>query len=199
MTATRRALTAPLPARRGRDLARRVPSTAMKSLLAGALSAALLACAFGPLAGCVSKPVVSLHHAEVRDASLGGIGLEVVLKIDNPNSYDVQVRNVHAQVTIAGKYAVAPIDVTPNTWLPSNQSTLVSVPLSIPWSMLPVLVTETLGSSEVKYHVTGTADVTAVRALQIEKNDYPIDEDGTLPRQVFVSASPGGIHFGVSQ
>ena len=171
----------------------------MKSLLAGAVSAAFLACALGPLAGCVSKPVVSLHHAEVRDASLSGIGLEVVLKIDNPNSYDVQVRNVHAQVTIAGKYALAPIDVTPNTWLPSNQSTLVSVPLSIPWTMLPVLVTETLGSSEVKYHVAGTADVTAVRALQIEKNDYPIDEDGTLPRQVFVSASPGGIHFGVSQ
>jgi LEA14-like dessication related protein len=196
---TRRVSAERHPAQRGRDFTPRVRSAAMKSLLAGAASAALLACALGPLAGCVSKPVISLHHAEVRDASLGGVGLEVVLKIDNPNSYDVQVRNVHAQVTIAGKYALAPIDVTPNTWLPSNQSTLVSVPLSIPWTMIPVLVTETLGSSEVKYHVTGTADVTAVRALQIEKNDYPIDEDGTLPRQVFVSASPGGIHFGVSQ
>lgn len=170
----------------------------MKSLLASASSAALLACALGPLAGCVSKPVISLHHAEVRDASLGGIGLEVVLKVDNPNTYDVEVRSVHAQVTIAGKYALEPIDVTPNQWLGSNSTTLVRVPLSIPWTMLPVLVTETLGSSEVKYHVTGTADVTAVRALKIEKNDYPIDEDGTLPRQVFVSASPGGIQIGVA-
>ncbi len=171
----------------------------MKSLLGSAFAAALCAGALGPLAGCVSKPVVSLHHAEVRGASLTGVGLEVFLKIDNPNAYDVEVRNVHAQVTIAGKYALAPIDVTPNAWLGSNSTTLVSVPLAIPWTLLPVLIAETLGSPEVKYHVTGTADVTAVRALKIEKNDYPIDEDGTLPRSVFVSASPGGIQFGVSQ
>ena len=53
----------------------------MKSLRARAFSAALLAAALAPLAGCVSKPVVSLHHAEVRAASLSGIGLEVFLKV----------------------------------------------------------------------------------------------------------------------
>ena len=127
----------------------------MKSLCARAFAAALVACALAPLAGCVSKPVVTLHHAEVRAASLSGIGLEVFLKVENPNAYDVKVRNVHAQVTIAGKYTLDPIDITPNQWLGSNSSTLVSVPLSIPWTMIPALVGETLGTSEVKYHVTG--------------------------------------------
>jgi LEA14-like dessication related protein len=172
----------------------------MKSLRARAFSAALLAAALAPLAGCVSKPVVSLHHAEVRAASLSGIGLEVILKVENPNAYDVQVRSVHAVVTIAGKYTLDPIDIAPNTWLGSNASTLVSVPLSIPWTLIPALIGETLGTPEVKYHVSGTADVTAVRALKIDKNNYPIDEDGVLPRQVFIDASPaGGIQFGVSQ
>jgi LEA14-like dessication related protein len=172
----------------------------MKSLCSRAFAAALLACALGPLAGCVSKPVVTLHHAEVRAASLTGIGLEVFLKVENNNAYDVKVRSVHAQVTIAGKYALDPIDIAPDQWLGSNSSTLVSVPLQIPWTLIPALISETLGSPEVKYHVTGVADVTAVRALMIEKNNYPVDEDGVLPRQVFVDASPvGGIHFGVSQ
>ena len=172
----------------------------MKSLRSRAFAAALVACALVSVAGCVSKPVVSLHHAEVRAASLSGIGLEVFLKVDNSNAYDVQVRSVHAVVTIAGKYTLDPIDIAPAQWLGSNSSTLVSVPLQIPWTLIPALISETLGSPEVKYHVTGTADVTAVRALMIEKNNYPVDEDGVLPRQVFVDASPvGGIHFGVSQ
>jgi LEA14-like dessication related protein len=172
----------------------------MKSLRSRALAVALAACALAPISGCVSKPVVTLHHAEVKAASLTGIGLVVFLKVENSNAYDVKVRTVHAQVTIAGKYALDPIDIAPDQWLGSNSSTLVSVPLQIPWTLIPALIGETLGSPEVKYHVTGTADVTAVRALMIEKNDYPIDEDGVLPRQVFVDASPGGgIHFGVSQ
>jgi len=155
--------------------------------------------ALGLSFGCVSKPVVSLHHAEVHAASIVGVGLFVVLKIDNPNAYDVQVRNVHAEVTIAGRYPLAPIDMAPNQWLPSNQTTLVGVPVVIPWPLIPALISETLGAQEVKYHVRGTADVTAVRALQIEKNDYPIDEDGTLPRQMLVQAGPGGIQIGARQ
>lgn len=176
----------------------------MKSLRSRAFAAILVVSALAPVSvsvvGCVSKPVISLHHAEVRAASLSGIGLEVFLKVENENAYDVKVRTVHAQVTIAGKYKLDPIDLAPDQWLGSNSSTLVSVPLSIPWTLIPALISETLGTPEVKYHVTGTADVTAVRALMIEKNNYPIDEDGVLPRQVFVEASPaGGIHFGVSQ
>src|SRR5262245_29431343 len=160
-------------------------------------SASLLA--LGLFAGCVSKPVVSLDHAELRAASLMGIGLDVVLKIDNPNPYDVEVRSVHAEVTIAGKYSLAPINMSPNQWLPSKDTTLVHVPVAIPWAMIPGLIAETLGSTEVKYHVKGTADVTAVRPLKIEKNDYPIDEDGALPRQMLVESGPSGLRFGVGQ
>src|SRR4051812_23683392 len=101
-------------------------------LAAGAVALALAS-------GCVTKPVVTLHHAEVRAASLEGLALDVVLKIDNPNPYDVEVRSVHAEVTIAGRYALAPIDVQPKQWLGSNSTTMVSVPVAVPWSMIPAL------------------------------------------------------------
>jgi len=142
------------------------------------------------LTGCVSKPVVSLHHAELEAASLEGLGLQVVLKVVNPNSYDVQVRTVHVQVTIADKFSLPPIDVQPNQWLPSNDTTMVKVPVTIPWPVIPGLLAETLGAPSVTYRVKGTADVTAVRALGIERNDYPVDEEGTLPRQLIIDASP---------
>src|SRR5512140_3024694 len=66
---------------------------------------ALLITSLALAAGCVSKPVVSLDHAALASASIQGLGLAVVLKIQNPNSYDVQVRNVHVAVTVAGRYA----------------------------------------------------------------------------------------------
>jgi hypothetical protein len=163
-----------------------------------AAGAALVAFCLGS-AGCVSKPTVMLDHAEVRAASFTGVGLEVFLKIHNGNAYDVEVRNVHAEVTIAGKFRLDPIDVQPNKWLPSGETTVVSVPLAISWAIVPALVGETLGSPEVKYHVTGSADVTATRTFGIEKNNYPVDEDGTLPRQVFLEASPAGITIGTGQ
>lgn len=146
-------------------------------------------------AGCVSRPVVSLDRAELAGASLQGLGLAVVLQIKNPNSYDVQVRSLHVEVTIAGRYALAPIDVQPNQWLPSNETTRVTVPVVIPWPVIPALITETLGSPRVTYRVRGSADVTAVRMLGIERNDYPVDEEGTLPRQIFIDASSGTIRF----
>jgi LEA14-like dessication related protein len=161
--------------------------------LSGAGIALLLA--LDLLTGCVSKPVVSLDHAELRGASLQGLFLSVVLQIKNPNSYDVQVRSLHVEVTIAGRYSLAPINMQPNQWLPSNETTRVAVPVVIPWPIIPPLIAETLGSPEVTYRVKGSADVTAVRMLGIERDNYPVDEEGTLPRQLFINASSGTIRF----
>lgn len=141
------------------------------------------------VSGCVSKPVVSLDHAALSYASFRGIGLDVFLKVVNENSYDVQVRNVRADVTIAGRYALAPIDIQPNTWLPADETTLVRVPVLIPWQIVPGLLNETVGSPSISYRVRGSADVTAVRMLGIERNDYPVDQQGTVPRQQLINSA----------
>src|ERR1051325_6583297 len=113
-------------------------------LRAGALSLHLSALALA--SGCVSKPVVVLDHAELANASFQGLGLTVVLRINNPNSYDVAVRALHVQVTVAGRDPLAPIDIQPNQWLASNATTRLAVPVVIPWQMIPALLSETLNS-----------------------------------------------------
>lgn len=149
---------------------------------------AVASLALTPLPACVKKPEVKLHHAEVRAASLYGLGMEVFLVVDNTNSYDIQLRSIRATVTLARQYPVA-LQFSPNRWLPANQATIVAVPMTVPWAMLPGLVAASAGSLTVPYTVRGSADVTAIRSVGIESDDYPVDEEGTIPRQAFVDAA----------
>ncbi len=152
------------------------------------LSLPLLA-ALAAAPGCVTQPTVTIHHAEVRGVSTFGVGVAIVLQIRNDNAYDVQLRNVHCNVTFGRGYNLGPIDFAPNQWLPSHQTTLVAVPVSIPWTVVPALATETMGSYAIPYQVVGVADVTATRAFGIERNNYPIDQAGSLPRQMVLDSA----------
>ena len=119
--------------------------------------------------------------------------MNVILQVKNDNSYDVQIRSVNVQAVLQGKYSIGPLAYSPNVWLPADQTTLVTVPLVIPWALIPPLISETLGSDTVSYKVHGTADVTATRLLAVQRNDYPVDEDGTMPRQMLVAAASRGM------
>lgn len=153
----------------------------------------LLWTALAATPSCVTKPAVSVHHAEVRGVSAGGLDLFVVLEVRNDNSYDVQIRNVHANVAFGRGYGLGPIDYSPNQWLPAKQATLVPVPVAIPWGLVPVLIAETAGSFAIPYHVKGSADVTATQWGKFERNDYPVDENGAVPRQMVVDAARNAI------
>jgi hypothetical protein len=141
-------------------------------------------------AGCsAERPTLRLHHAELRSASLRGIGLDVYLTVDNPNSFDIEIRNVRVTVTFAEKYALPTIDYSPNQWLAAGQSTVVRVPVAIPFTLVPGVVQEARQSPTLKYTVKGSADVTAVRALGVERDNHPIDETGTLVRDDLLAAA----------
>ena len=143
--------------------------------------------------GCVSKPSLSVHHAEVRSGSPAGLDVIVYLEVDNDNGFDIEIRNVRANVTMDGKYHLSSVDVSPKKWLKANRKTTVAMPVSIPWHVVPRLLASTAGSSEITYRVKGTADVTAGRSANIRRNNIPLDEEGTIPRRLVVNASTGGM------
>jgi hypothetical protein len=138
--------------------------------------------------GCVHHPVVTVHHAEVRGLSYYGVNVIIWLQVRNDNAYDVQIRHVNCMVTM-GRAPLGPIDFMPNQWLPSNQTSFLAVPVSIPWQLLPSLALETTGSYAIPYYVKGVADVTATRAFGIERDNYPIDQAGFVPRQTVIDAA----------
>ena len=144
--------------------------------------------AAGP--ACVQQPVVTVHHAEVGGLSAFGVSVTVFLQIRNDNAYDVQIRSVHCNVTFGRGYTLGPIDFAPpQGWLPAGQTTLIPVPVSIPWNLLPALASETVGAFAVPYHVRGVANVTATRTFGIERDNYPVDEGGAIPRQALIDVA----------
>jgi LEA14-like dessication related protein len=157
--------------------------------LRSALAAATVLACLGAPGGCVHKPTVQLDRAQVSNVSLYGVGLDVLVRVNNTNSFDVMVRDVNAQVTINNKYSLAPMRLSPNQWLASDKTTLVAVPVVIPWTVVPGLLAETIGRDTLTYRVTGTADVTATKLLQVQRNNHPLNEEGKLSRAALLSAA----------
>jgi hypothetical protein len=151
---------------------------------------ALLTC----VAGCPSKPVLELHGAQVASASPAGVGVKLMMRVNNHNAFDVKVRNVRASVVIAGRFRLPRIQYNPDQWLPAGKWVLVPVPVVIPWQLIGPLAATTVGSNEIGYRVKGLADVTAVRMLGIQVNDQELDEEGSVSRaQLLMAAGRGAI------
>jgi hypothetical protein len=144
------------------------------------------------LSGCVSEPVLELYGARISSASPQGVGLTMMMKVTNHNAFDVKVRNVRASVSVADRFSLPFLQYNPDQWLNANQSTIVNVPLVIPWQLVGPLVSASIGSNSVRYHVHGYADVTAVRLLGIERNDYELNEDGAFSRMDLLMAAGRG-------
>lgn len=138
---------------------------------------------------CASKPTMEVQNAQVTNVGPFGIGMNVMIKVYNPNSFDVMVRRVHAQATLAGRYTLPAADVQPNVWLPAKETTVVTAPATIPWPLVPGLLSATLGSEYVTYHVQGFADVTATRAIGVQVNNQALDERGAVPRELVLRAA----------
>ena len=106
----------------------------------------------------------------------------VVVRVNNQNSFDVPVRNGRVNVVLADRVRLPPMAYSPNQWLPADGTTLVRVPMLIPWGAIPPLLAATVSSSIIPYRVQGEADVTAIRSLGIRRDNYPVDEEGEIPR-----------------
>ncbi len=151
--------------------------------------------------GCVSKPTMRLNHAEISGFQAAtfpptlGVLMTVVVDVYNPNSYDVAIRAMHGQVTMAEKYPL-PLDFQPQgdgVWLLAGKTTQVRVPISIPLPLALALVREAFTSASIPYRVTGSANVTGTRTLQIEKDDYSVDERGSVTRQQMEAILPASL------
>ncbi len=152
--------------------------------------------------GCVSKPTMKLHHAEVSGVQLGfppqlSVVVTSVVEVKNPNSYDVAIRAMRGTLVLAGKHSL-PLDFKPGgdgIWLAADRVTTVRVPVTVPASLALQIVREAYTTPMIPFRIMGKADVTASRTFQLERDDYEVNEQGSLSREQ-VEASMRGILFG---
>ena len=140
-------------------------------------------------AACASKPTMEVHNARITNVSPFGIGMDVVVKVYNDNSFDIMIRQVTAKTTVAGRYQLPQVTVQPNVWLPAKKTTYITTPMTIPWTLVPGVLSATMGAENVAYHVEGWADVSATRTLGVQVNNEPIDENGVVSREVVLRAA----------
>jgi hypothetical protein len=162
-----------------------------------------LALAFlvGAAVGCVSKPTMHLNHAEITGVELAtlppafGVLMTVVVDVYNPNGYDVAVRAMRGQTVMNNRYPL-PVDFrapAEGVWLPAKATTSVRVPVIMPLELALTLVREGFQAPSIPYRFTGTADVTATRTFQLEKDNYAVDESGTISQQQMLAVIPASL------
>jgi hypothetical protein len=159
-----------------------------------------LVVAFVALSGvaCVSKPTMHLNHAEISGVQLAtlppslGIVMTVVIDVYNPNGYDVAVRAVRGQTVLADQYALPVVFQAPpeGVWMPANTTTSVRVPMTVPLPLAIQLVQQAFATPTIPYRFSGTADVTATRTFQLEKDNYSVDERGSITREQMAAVIP---------
>jgi hypothetical protein len=153
------------------------------------------------VAGCASKPTMHLNHAEISGMSLGlpptlNVILTCVVDVYNPNGYDVAIRAMRGTTVIGGRYSL-PVDFRApgeGVWLASKATTQVRVPIAVPVPTAIAIVRDAYFGPVLDYQLSGKADVTASRTFQLEKDDYSVNEHGTITRDQ-IAASLTGIRY----
>lgn len=148
------------------------------------------------LGACVSKPTMKLKHAMVSGVKLGfpptvSVVMTMTVDVHNPNSYDVAIRGVRGTLVLQDRYTLPIAFQPPNPegiWLPSDQTTPVSIPVPIPVDLALTLLRETYTTPSINFRLIGAADVTATRTFKIEKDNYSVDERGVVTRQEMETA-----------
>jgi hypothetical protein len=150
---------------------------------------------------CVSKPTMHLNHAEISGVQIGfppqfDVMMTIVLDVYNPNSYDVAVREVHGTTVMGGAFALPVNFVAPTAdgvWMPAQQTTSMRVPVVVPINVALGVLQQAAASPTIPYRFTGRANVTATRTLQLEKDDYAVDESGVVTRDQIAAVIPASI------
>jgi hypothetical protein len=140
--------------------------------------------------GCPRKPTMRLNHAEITGVRITfppslGILMTLVIDVHNPNSYDVAVRAVRGQVTMAQRYTM-PVDFRAGpdgVWLPSDRTTSMRVDVIVPIDIALSVLRDSYASPIIPYRFVGRADVTATRTFQLESDDYEVNEQGSISRE----------------
>lgn len=136
----------------------------MRRFMLGAATAAIAA-----VAGCSAlgkqafqQPVVHLQDVRVNGVGMSGGNLDVRLSVYNPNGYRMDATRMTYAVTIGDNVNLAAGAVDSRFTVNSNDSSVVTVPVSFTYSGIGAAGRQLLNTGGVNYRVTGDVTVGTV-------------------------------------
>lgn len=120
----------------------------------------------------ILPPKVTDAALEVGQASLDDVSLILKLEVENPNSVDVKIESIKADVTITG---VEPMSLKSDesVVLKAKSKTKTKIPLNLPWKNALVISGKVLEKKSIPYKIKGTA--------RIAGKETPFEHAGQLP------------------
>ena len=136
----------------------------MRRFMLGAATAAMAV-----VAGCSAlgkqafqQPVVHLQDVRVNGVGLTGGNLDVKLSVYNPNGYRMDATRMTYNVTVGDSVRFATGTVDSRFTVNSNDSTVVTVPVSFTYSGIGAAGRQLMNTGGVNYHVNGDVTVGTV-------------------------------------
>src|SRR5450759_1128286 len=136
----------------------------MRRLMLGAATAAIAV-----VAGCSAlgkqafqQPIVHLQDVRVNGVGLTGGNLDVKLSVYNPNGYRMDATRMTYNVMVGDSVRFATGTVDSRFTVNSNDSSVVTVPVSFTYLGIGDAGRQLLNTGGVNYHVTGDVTVGTV-------------------------------------
>lgn len=143
----------------------------MKQILMGLIAAVTLGACSSWLSKIAEAPKIQNETLAVSRMGLQSVDLLLKMDVENPNSYDLPIENLQAELLIKDKSLLS------KTWkelptLSAKQKTHVELPFSLAWSDLYQVGLNLLKEQKVPYQLKGKLSVKGITV--------PFDEKGEV-------------------
>ena len=103
-------------------------------------------------------PTIELARLEVRRLDVAAARLDLVLRATNPNAFRATIKQVKAEVDIAGT-RVGQVDLTPNAAIAAGGAVELAAPLALDFRRLGAKLHTAIASGNVDVRLAGTVRV----------------------------------------
>jgi LEA14-like dessication related protein len=126
------------------------------SVKAGLVPVAVLGAACSGLGNNFREPDIQLDHAVVRGVGLTGGNLDLVVKVENPNNFNLHGTKLQLGIDVEGAH-LGDITYDDDFAVPENGQTTIILPLRFGWSGVGSAVRAALSYGDLPYKMKGQA------------------------------------------
>jgi len=145
---------------------------AQSSLLALAVSVA----ACGGIGNNFRQPEIQLDQAVVRGIGLSGGSLDLIVKVENPNDFQLRGTRLEVGVDVEGQH-LGDIIYDDDFSVARNGTTTLTLPLRFGWGGVGRAVVAALGYGDLPYKMKGQARLRTPWG----HTDVPFTREGRVP------------------
>jgi LEA14-like dessication related protein len=158
-----------------------------RARLLGVVARAAFVVACSSALGCSkpSPPTLAPTSVTVTQLTAQGLDLSVTLNATNPNAIALSSQGVNARVVIDETLDLGSVTSSQPITLPANQTSSITVPLSVKWTSVSALLQVAASARDLPYAVDGTVAMGG----ELVNVGVPFHLEGIVTRDQIASAA----------